>query len=109
MSQTAAGDVTSDLDELEQSPPRSKLRLRFSLLALLAFVTVACLVLAWLVQPNIVVATALFEVAMVEPTLLGDESIDRFNEREFELVKNTQLAKLSSYYVIRKLKSKCSA
>jgi hypothetical protein len=102
MSQTAAGDVTSDFDELEQSPPRSKLRLRFSLLALLAFVTVACLVLAWLVQPNMVVATALFKVTMVEPTLLGDESIDRFNEREFELVKNTQLTKLSSYYVLNK-------
>jgi hypothetical protein len=100
VSQASADEVTSNLDDLGQDPPRSKLRLRFSLLALFLFVTVACLALAWIVQPNRVVATALFEVAMVQPTLIGNESTDRFNEREFELLKNTQLAKLRSHYVL---------
>jgi hypothetical protein len=102
MSQAAAGDVTSNVDDLAQSPPRSKLRVRFSLLALFAFVTLACFALAWLVQPRIVVATALFEVGRIKPTLLGDEATARFDEREFEIFKNTQLAKLSSYFVLNK-------
>jgi hypothetical protein len=100
MSQASAGDVTSNLNELEQDPPRSKLRLRFSLLALFVFVTVACLALTWLVQPRRVVATAWFRVAMAPPTLIGDETIDRFDEQEFELFKNTQRAMLKSPYVL---------
>jgi hypothetical protein len=102
MSEPSTNNGASDLDDFSQSPPRSKFRLRFSLLALIVFVTVACLALAWLVQPNLVVATALFEVASVRPTLLGDESTVRFDEREFELLKNTQRAKLSSHYVVYK-------
>jgi hypothetical protein len=100
MSQAAVGDAMSDLDELAQAPPRSKLRLRFSLLALFAFVTVACLALAWLVQPEYVVATALVKVATVQPSLLGDEPTNRFDEREFEVFKKTQLALLKSLHVI---------
>jgi hypothetical protein len=85
---------------IEPVPHRSKLRLRFSLLALLVFVTIACLALAWLVQPTIVVATALFQVDRVQSTLSDGESSRRFDELEFELFKNTQIAKLNSYYVL---------
>jgi hypothetical protein len=100
MSQAAVGDAMSDLDELAQAPSRPKLRLRFSLLALFAFVTVACLALAWLVQPEYVVATALVEVATVQPSLLGDESTNHFDESEFERFKSTQLVLLKSSHVI---------
>ena len=84
--------------DYEAPPRRSKHRLRFSLLALFLFVTLVCLALAWLVQPKRVVATALFEVSRVEPTLMGGEVYD---ERELEVFKNTQLAKLRSYYVLQ--------
>jgi hypothetical protein len=90
------------LDATFDPPPvRSKLRLRFSLLALFVFMTLACLALAWLVQPKRFVATALFEVASVPPKLLEDAATTQFDEREYELFKNTQLAKLKSYYVLR--------
>ena len=84
--------------DYEASAPRSKYRLRFSLLALFLFVTLICLALAWLVLPKRVVATALFEVSSSERKLMGDQPYD---EREFEIVKKTQLAKLNSYYVLQ--------
>lgn len=75
-------------------------RLRFSLLALFVFVTLVCLLLAWWVQPNRVVATALFRVSSRQPTILGDESARPNDEQEFEIVKKTQLASIKSYYVL---------
>jgi hypothetical protein len=76
---------------------RSRLRFRFSLLALFLFVTLTCLALAWLVQPERSVATALFEIDRVVPSLMGGRP---FDERELEIFKKTQLAKLKSYYVL---------
>ena len=74
--------------------------LRFSLLALLLFVTVICIALAWLVQPNRVVATALFEVMSSPQTFLSDELTSHPNDQEFEILKKTQLAKIKSNYVL---------
>ena len=54
--------VSDPMVDDEAAAPRPKYRLRFSLLALFVFITLVCLALAWLVQPNRVVATALFEV-----------------------------------------------
>jgi hypothetical protein len=85
----------------EPAPPRQrKLRLRFSLLALLIFVTLICFGLAWLVQPTLVEATALFHVDRVKPTLLGDETRQSRDEQNFEIVKKTQIALLKSYFVL---------
>jgi hypothetical protein len=83
----------------EDAPARtSKYQLRFSLLALFIFFTLVCIALAWLVQPNRVVATALFEVQSFERKLMGDE---RYDEHEFKIFKKTQLAKITSYYVLQ--------
>jgi hypothetical protein len=84
--------------DCEPTAPRSWVRLRFSLLALFLFVTLTSLALAWLVQPERMVATALFEMDRVESRLMGGQP---FDERELEIFKNTQLAKLRSYYVLQ--------
>ena len=90
--------VSDPIVEYEATAPRSKYRLRFRHIALFLLVTLVCLALAWLVQPNRVVATALFEVRGSERKLMGDQPYD---ELEFEIVKKSQLAKLSSYYVLQ--------
>jgi hypothetical protein len=90
--------VHDPMADYEATVPRSKLGLRFSLLALFLFVTLTCLALAWLVQPERIVATALFEIDRVESRLMGSQP---FDERELEIFKNTQLAKLKSYYVLQ--------
>jgi hypothetical protein len=84
----------------EPARSRFKLRLRFSLLALLILVTLICVGLAWLVQPNLVVATALFQVESVNPTLIGDDTRQLRDEQEFEIVKKSQIALLKSYFVL---------
>ena len=88
----------SNLEDLE--PPPRTLRLRFSLLALLIFVTLACLLLAWFVQPNRVVATALFQVDSDKPLSLDKNAPRILDEREFEVLKKTQLALLKSNFVL---------
>jgi hypothetical protein len=88
-------DVTFD----PPSAPFRPLRLRFSLLALFIFITLICLLLAWWVQPNRVVATALFRVSSDAPTLLGGESA-RPDQQNFEILKKTQLALLKSHVVL---------
>jgi hypothetical protein len=84
----------------EPAPPRSKFRLRFSLLALLIFVTLVCLGLAWLVQPTTVEAIALFQVSRDIPTILGDETKQSGQDGNYEIVKKSQLALLKSHYVL---------
>lgn len=100
MSPTVAENVNVEVALPSARPPRSASRFRYSLLTLFVRMTLACVALAWWVQPRRVVATALFEVAVLEPTLLGDMSTDRFNEREFQLLRNTQLQKIRSHYVL---------
>jgi hypothetical protein len=90
--------ISDPMADYEVAAPRAKYRLRFSLLALLIFFTLVSIALAWLVQPNRVVVTALFEVESSERKLMGDASYD---EREFEIFKKTQLAKINSYYVLQ--------
>jgi hypothetical protein len=78
----------------------SKLRIRFSLLALLLFVTLVCILLAWWVQPDYVVATALFRVSSMPPSILDADGARPFDEREFEILKKTQVALLKSDFVL---------
>jgi hypothetical protein len=73
-----------------ESPPRSKLRLHFSLLALFIFLALACVVLVWFVQPNRVVATAVFRVAHARPTIFAEST--SLDEHEYEVIKRTHLA-----------------
>ena len=81
-------------------PASSRWRFRFSLLALLIFTTLVAILLAWLVQPNRVVATALFEVDSAPLNILTTTNDRSANDREFETLKNTQLALLRSNFVL---------
>lgn len=81
-------------------PASSRWRFRFSLLALLIFTTLVAVLLAWLVQPNRVVATALFEVDSAPLNILTTTNDRSANDREFETLKNTQLALLKSNFVL---------
>jgi hypothetical protein len=81
-------------------PEQRHRRLRFSLLALLVFTTFVCLLLAWWVQPNRVVATALFHVSSSRSTILDDHT-EVSSPQKTELVKKTQIAALRSYFVLQ--------
>jgi hypothetical protein len=81
-----------------ESPPRSKLRLHFSLLALFIFLALAGVVLVWFVQPNRVVATAVFRVAHARPTIFAEST--SLDEHEYEVIKRTHLAAIGSYFVL---------
>ena len=83
----------------DSPPPNRRLRLRFSLLALLLFVTFVCVLLAWLVQPQLYVVEALYQVAAQPATLLGEQP--RFDAREYELFCRTQIALLESDFVLQ--------
>ena len=90
----------NDNDDELVRPARAKFRLRFSLLALLIFITLICLSLGWLVQPNRVVATSLFQVANSETRVFDNNRSAANSEREFEILKGTQLALLKSEFVL---------
>jgi hypothetical protein len=81
-------------------PGQRQWRLRFSLLALLVLTTFVCLLLAWWVQPNRVVATSLFRVSTTTHTILGDDTTV-FRQPEIETLKQTQIAALRSYFVLQ--------
>jgi hypothetical protein len=85
-------------DDLDDVPPR-RFRLRFSLLALLLLVTAVCILLGWYVQPEYATATALFEVSGAGEGVFRDPSAP-FDDKGFEILKKTQLAKLKSNYVL---------
>ncbi len=74
---------------------------RFSLLALFVFITLVCLALAWLVQPDRVVATALFQVLSTRPSITSGKTTEAFSNASFEILKNTQVALLKSDFVLR--------
>jgi hypothetical protein len=78
----------------------STFRIRFSLLALLLFVTLICFLLAWWVQPEYVVATTLFRISRKPHTIRDTEGARPYDEREFELLKNTQVALIKSDFVL---------
>ena len=69
--------------------PRSRRRVQFSLLSLLLFMTVACILAAWLGRPKPVTVTALLYVT------------PRGGTGEFDAVKKKVLALLTSRHVIQ--------
>lgn len=91
-------DHTS-LDDLAAEPKTGSLRrLRFSLLALLIIITLVALALAWLVQPDRVVATALFEVRNENASIVHQDR--PFTKEDYEIIKKTQVALLKSRFVL---------
>jgi capsular exopolysaccharide synthesis family protein len=76
------------------------LRRRWLLASLLGAVVgaIAAIVL-WVLFPESSRATALFEVSNEQKSLVFDYS--GYNPQSFEILKKTQLAKLSSYYVLQ--------
>lgn len=89
----------NDVDEEEVRPALARIRLRFSVLALLLFVATVSSLLSWLVQPKRVVATALFQVESASPTIFG-ETAAPLSKRDFEKVQNTQRALLRSDFFL---------
>lgn len=86
--------------DTESSTPDSPLpAFRFSLLAMFLFVTAACILLAWWVQPSQCVVEALFSVSPRRPVLL-DELAPQ-SRQDFELVAKTQLAYLKADFVLQ--------
>jgi hypothetical protein len=84
-------------DELSDVPPK-RYRFRFSLLALLIFITLICVGLAWLVQPQKVTVTALFLVESAPVS--GFDNAVRPSVDDYEILKKSQLAVLKSNYVL---------
>jgi hypothetical protein len=84
----------------ENSSPRSFFRPRFSLLALLVFVTLACLILPWVARPPQSVATALFRVASKPPGFIDAPDAQRPEANEFETYVQTQITLLKSDAVL---------
>jgi hypothetical protein len=75
-------------------------RFRFSLLALLLFVTLAAILCAWLFRPRYCVAVALFQASAIQPMLFGDEP-PRFDAREYEVFQSSQIELLKSDFVLQ--------
>jgi hypothetical protein len=89
--------VSTDKDQ-SPTPGSRALGLRVGLLALLVFVTIVCLILAWVMQPRKYVLTCLFQIDAVRPSIFGNTE---FNEREFDLLRRTQLQLLKSHFVLQ--------
>jgi hypothetical protein len=85
-------------DEQELDSPFHRVPIRFSLLALLIFTTLACLALAWIVRPRRVVAEALFQVSSKEPVLVGRAPVD--DPGSYEKLQQSQLVLLKSNFVL---------
>src|SRR5256885_4788841 len=58
------------------------------------------LIVAWMVQPEGVTATALFEVRSDRPSLVGNQPAQPSRDRDFKILKNTQLALLKSKFLL---------
>jgi hypothetical protein len=91
--------MTTETTPTSPPPPRKPI-VRFSLLALLLFVTAACILLAWAVQPRKFVVEALFQISAAPPDVFGLNN-SSFNEREFELLRHTQVEVMKSVYVLQ--------
>jgi hypothetical protein len=90
------------IPDAQDEPAQASRRIfhfRFSLLALLVFVTLVCVLLAWWMQPNRVVATALFRISRVRPAIFGETP--QADDNDLENVKNTQVALLKSQFVLQ--------
>jgi hypothetical protein len=87
--------------ELETVRRRSWFAIFFgSFVVLLALAGFAALI-AWLLIPKKSVATALFRVARERPSIIKDDFAERYDEREYEVFKRSQLAMIRSYFILQ--------
>jgi hypothetical protein len=82
------------------APSGVRRRLWPRLAVALILVAVVCLVIAWVVWPNGVMAVALFEVRMDAPSLVGSQPARQSSEQDYEILKKTQIALLKSKFVL---------
>ncbi len=75
-------------------------RTKGPLLALLFVLALVAVVAFWLVQRKSVVATALFHVDTVTPSILGNQPAQSGRGDDFEIFKKTQIALLKSKFVL---------
>jgi hypothetical protein len=95
---TQDASMNDGLDDAR--PASSRWRLQFSLLALLIFTTLVAVLLAWWVQPERVVATALFHIDSSPSKPIAGPPSPIASDQEFEILKKTQLALLRSNFVL---------
>ena len=72
-------------------------------LGLLSFTILAAIVAGltiWYIRANRVTATAMFHVRAVNPAILADEASRRRDERNYHIIKKSQAAALSSFFVL---------
>jgi hypothetical protein len=66
--------------------------------ALLFLIALVCGAVAWFARPKTVTATALFEVRMDTPSLVGNQAAQR--NQDYEILRKTQVALLKSKFVL---------
>jgi hypothetical protein len=89
-----------DGNDTDARPVSSRWRFRFSLLALLVFTTLVAVLLASFLQPERIVATALFHIDSSPSKTISGQSGPVASDQEFEILKKTQLALLKSNFVL---------
>jgi hypothetical protein len=86
--------------EIETVRRRSWLRVFFGLFAVLLTLAIFGALIAWLLIPQKSVATAIFRVSRERPSILEEDFAHRYDEREYEVFKKSQLAMLRSYFML---------
>jgi hypothetical protein len=80
--------------------PRPRRRRWLRVVGLLFLVALVSGFIFWLVKPESATATALFEVRMDSPSVLGNQLAQLGGESNYEIFKNTQVALLKSKFLL---------
>lgn len=80
--------------------PRPRRRLWPRIVGLLFLVALVGGFVFWMVKPETVTATALFEVGMDAPSLVGNQAVLGRPETNYEILKKTQIALLQSKFLL---------
>jgi hypothetical protein len=86
--------------EIETVPRRSWLAIFFGLFAVLLALAIFGGLIAWLLIPKKSVVTAIYRVSRERPSILEEDFAHRYDEREYEVFKKSQLAMLRSYFIL---------
>jgi hypothetical protein len=87
--------------EIETVHRRSRLAIFFGLFVALLVLVVFGALIAWLMIPKKSVATAFFRVSSERPSITEDEFAQRYDGREYDVFKKSQLALLHSNFVLQ--------
>jgi hypothetical protein len=80
--------------------PRPRRRLWPRIVGLLFLVALVGGFIFWLVRPETATATALFQVRLDSPSILGDQLAQSGGESNYEILKKTQVALLKSKFLL---------